>query len=117
MSAPSPEGLGRRRGDTGTRRRGERISYVAEDAQNTRSSRTAQILGQAERISFQLQVAGFAADLGHDVAELRDAGGAHGMALGFEAARGVDRLLACARSGAGGFVRSARTAFDKTQIL
>ena len=97
----SGEGLGREVDDgfgvDGT------SSYVPQNGHDTRSARTAQILRQPERIALQLHVAGFAADLGNEIAELRHAGGAHGMALGFQAARGVDRLLAGARGGAGSF--------------
>ena len=54
---------------------------------------------------------------GHEVADLRHAGCAHGMAFGFQAAAGVDGFLAGARRGAGGFVGAATAALDEAEIF
>src|SRR5579864_438215 len=82
-------------------------SYVPQNADDARCAGTTQVLCETKRVPFELHVAGFAANLRDYVTELRDARGTHGMSLGFQAAAGIDGLLAITGSSAGGFERAA----------
>src|SRR6266849_6273482 len=93
------------------------VSYAPQDTHHTCRPGAAQVLRQAERVSFELHVASFTADLGKDVANLRYAGGAHGMTFGLEAARGVDWFFTGARGRTRGLVGSAAASFYKPQIF
>src|SRR5436190_1720324 len=62
-----------------------------DDAGGARSS---EILRQSDRVAGHLPLACFAADLLDDITDLTDAGRAHRMPFGFEAAAGIDGTLA-----------------------
>src|SRR5215467_3046771 len=60
---------------------------------------------------------GFAADLLHQIADLPHSGGTHGMALGFQAAAGIDRPFSREGSVAFHRIRTAAALGYKTQVL
>ena len=64
-----------------------------------------------------LALAGLAAHLDDEVADLRHAGGAHRVALGFQAAAGVHGFRAVARGASRGGVRAAFAARDEAEVF
>ena len=96
---------------------GARPHASPQDGDHAGGAGAAQVLRQAQRVPRDLPLAGFAADLQHQVADLRDAGRAHGMAFRFQPAAGIDGPLARAGGAAGQRVRAALAALDEAEIL
>src|ERR1700693_272075 len=97
--------------------RSSRSSCRPKVATHTGCTGSAQILRQAKGVAWDLALAGFAADLQHEVADLRDTGGAYRMSFRLQASGGVDRPLALQRCVSGEGVRSATTLLYEPKVL